>query len=75
MPLRFGYRQTGLPFSPDDTRATEKTFGAGFGLALSSSGDIVLASADLAVERGSRSGGGLTEDFWRVTISLLVSGL
>jgi hypothetical protein len=75
MPLRFGYRQTGLPFSPNDTRATEKTFAAGFGLALSTSGDIVLAAADLAVERGRRSGDGLTENFWRVTISLLVSGL
>jgi hypothetical protein len=75
MPLRFGYRQTGLPFSFDDTRTKEQAFAAGFGLALSTSGEVVLAGADFAVERGRRSGGGLTENFWRVTISLLASGL
>ncbi|MEM7417056.1 MAG: hypothetical protein AAF389_16235 [Gemmatimonadota bacterium] len=74
-PLRFGFRRTGLPFSFEDGSGTERAFGGGFGLELSRSGDVVLASVDLAIERGQRSGAGLTERFWRATISLLASGL
>jgi len=73
-PLRFGFRQTGLPFSFDDDRVDERVFSAGFGLALNTTNSIVLAGVDLAVERGRRSGGGLTESFWRATLSLLASG-
>jgi len=74
-PLRFGFRQTGLPFSFDDSGTTERVIAGGFGLALSTSGDITLAGVDLAIERGRRFGGGLTETFWRATISLLASGI
>jgi hypothetical protein len=74
-PIRFGYRQTGLPFSFDDSGTTERVLAGGFGLALSRSGGITLAGVDLAIERGRRSGGGLTENFWRATISLLASGI
>jgi hypothetical protein len=74
-PIRFGYRQTGLPFSFDDGGTTERVIAGGFGLALSRSGGITLAGVDLAIERGRRSGGGLTENFWRATISLLASGV
>ena len=74
-PLRFGFRSTGLPFSFEDASGSERAFSGGFGLELSRSGDVVLASVDLAIERGQRSGAGLTERFWRATISLLASGL
>ncbi len=75
-PLRFGFRRTGIPFGFDpDDRGSERAFAAGLGLELSSSGDIVLAGVDIAIERGLRSGGGLTENFWRATLSLLASGL
>lgn len=74
-PLRFGFRRTGLPFSFADGGGSERAFGGGFGLELSRSGEVVLASADISIERGQRSGAGLTERFWRVTISLLASGL
>lgn len=73
-PLRFGFRRTGLPFSFDGDRVNERVFSAGFGLALNTTNSIVLAGVDLAIERGRRTGGGLTENFWRATLSLLASG-
>jgi hypothetical protein len=74
-PLRVGYRSTGLPFSFDQGGATEKVISGGFGLELSSQGGVVLAGVDLAIERGERRGGTISEKFWRATISLLASGL
>ena len=73
-PLRFGYRKTGLPFSFPSGAASERVFAAGFGLALNQTGEFLLAGSDFALERGKRSGGGVTEDFWRLTISVVVSG-
>lgn len=73
-PLRFGYRKTGLPFSFDASSASERILSAGFGITLNTTNDIVLAGVDVAVERGRRSGGGITESFWRATISLLAAG-
>lgn len=74
-PLRFGFRRVGLPFAFESSGAVERSFSAGLGLDLSQSGGVVLAGVDVAIERGRRSGMGLTEDFWRATISLLASGL
>lgn len=73
-PLRFGFRQTDLPFAFDGNGATERIFSGGFGLSLNTTNDVVLAGVDLSVERGRRTGGGITENFWRGTISLLASG-
>ena len=73
-PLRFGFRRTGLPFAFEDQDASERIFAGGFGLALNTTGGIVLASSDFAIERGRRTGAGITEDFWRATISLILSG-
>lgn len=74
-PLRFGFRRTGLPFSFDDETATERIFSGGLGLTLNTTNNIVLAGADIGIERGRRSGAGISEGFWRATISLVVSGL
>jgi hypothetical protein len=74
-PLRLGYRQTGLPFSFDAGGAKERVLSGGVGLELARLEDVVLASVDLAIERGRRSGGGITESFWRATISLLAAGI
>jgi hypothetical protein len=74
-PLRFGYRKTGLPFSFASGSASERVFAGGFGLVLNQTDEIVLAGADFGLERGRRSGGGVTEDFWRLTFSIVVSGL
>lgn len=73
-PLRFGFRRSGLPFSFDDQDATERILSGGFGLVFNTTNDVVLASADFALERGRRIGAGITENFWRATISLLLSG-
>lgn len=73
-PLRVGFRETGLPFAFDEG-AKERIVSGGFGLELSSSGDVVLAGVDFAIERGHRFGGGVNEKFWRATLSLLASGL
>lgn len=73
-PLRFGYRETELPFAFDGDGATERIFSGGFGLALNTTNDVVLAGVDLSIERGRRTGFGITENFWRGTISLLASG-
>jgi hypothetical protein len=75
LPVRFGFRRSGLPFSFDDATATERAFSGGIGLSLNSAGELVLAGADLAIERGRRSGAGITEKFWRATISVVVSSL
>jgi hypothetical protein len=73
-PLRFGFRQSSLPFSLVADRASERVFAGGFGLGLNEAEGIVLAGVDLAVERGRRTAGPVTEEFWRGTVSLRVSG-
>ena len=72
-PLRFGFRRTGLPFSFGADNATERVFSGGFGLDLNRAVDLRLAGADFALERGRRTGGGVIENFWRATISLMLS--
>lgn len=74
VPLRFGFRQSGMPFSFDDSTVQERILSGGFGVALNTTNEIVLAGVDFALERGRRSGAGITENFWRATISLLASG-
>ena len=73
-PLRFGYRRTGLPFSFGGEDGSERSLSGGFGLTLAEVGDVPLASADFAIERGRRSGGGIMENFWRATASIVLSG-
>lgn len=74
VPLRFGYRYKELPFSLEAERATERVFAGGLGITLAEVEGSVLAGVDLAVERGRRSAGPATENFWRGTVSLRVSG-
>ena len=73
-PLRLGCRKTDLPFAFGTSAGSESILSTGFGLTLNETGGIVLASADLALERGTRTDSSLTEKFWRVTISLNISG-
>jgi hypothetical protein len=74
-PLRLGFRHSDLPFAAPSESASERAFSGGFGLDLNQTGDFVLAALDLAVERGRRSAGSLTENFWRGTLSLRLAGL
>ncbi len=73
-PLRFGYRRSTLPFSFDADEVTERIFSGGVGLALNRTNDITLAAVDLAVERGRRWAGGISENFWRGTVSFQAAG-
>lgn len=73
-PLRIGYRRTELPFVFSEGTPVESVFSAGLGLALQESGEFTLAGVDVAVERGNRADDGLSEDFWRATLTLRVSG-
>lgn len=75
LPLRVGWRRTELPFRLSGASARESGPSIGGGLLLQERIDgLPLARADLAVERGSRTAGPLTEHFWRSTVSLRVAG-
>jgi len=74
-PLRLGFRRSGLPFTVGGESASERIFSGGLGLVLAQGGEIVLANLDLGIERGRRTAGPLTENFWRATLSVRASGL
>jgi hypothetical protein len=74
-PLRVGYRYAGLPFGlASDEPGSERAFSGGFGFAFNETNGILLAGADIAVERGERQAGSVLERFWRVTAAIRVSG-
>jgi hypothetical protein len=73
-PLRLGFKRADLPFSMVGTTAIEQSFAGGLALTLSESNGATLASTDLAIEKGHRSGGSFTENFWRATVSLKLAG-
>ncbi len=84
-PLRFGFRYAQLPFTPAPTSgegvfAKEISGAIGLGLRLAADDFGPLAVADLSVERGQRKGwdsavsGGLTENFWRLSMSINLFG-
>lgn len=74
-PLRFGYRSNGLPFAlGEGETGSERAFSGGLGFAFNETNGVLLAGVDLAVERGERSAGALSETFWRLTAALRVAG-
>jgi hypothetical protein len=74
LPLRVGYRTWQLPFRFEGEDPVEAVVSAGLGLNLTQVEDVVLAGVDLALERGSREAGALSETFWRGTLTFRVSG-
>ncbi len=74
MPLRFGYRRTDLPFRLGEDDPVESILAAGIGINLRQIGTISLARVDVAVERGSRDAGTLSETFTRMTVTLRLAG-
>jgi hypothetical protein len=72
-PLRVGFRRSGLPFSVGGGDGTEQVYSGGLALVLNETNGVVLATTDVAVERGRRTGGSVTEEFWRGTISVRLS--
>lgn len=73
-PVRLGFRRAEFPFEVDGERPVESAFALGSGLVLSELEGIPLAGLDLSVERGNRSAADLSEDFWRTTLTLRLSG-
>ncbi len=73
-PLRVGYRRAQLPFLFDGETPVERLAAAGIGLELFRYEDTVLGGLDLALERGDRRAGSLSEQFWRGTMTIRVSG-
>lgn len=76
-PIRLGFNYGKLPFTMDGETPTEWAGALGFGIHFNETQFGPLASADATLERGSRGSAestGLTEDFWRVTVSLSLFG-
>lgn len=74
LPIRFGWRRAELPFRLGTLDPVETTYSGGLGIVLARGGALPLAAMDASIERGSRSGGTIAEDFWRSTLSFRVSG-
>ena len=74
LPLRLGYRRSGLPFLFRGESAVENTFSGGFSVVMAQALGIPLATFDAAVEIGSRSAGELDESFRRLTFTIRVGG-
>ncbi len=73
--LRVGYRRGGLPFAPVGSESpTESIWSGGIGLDLFQVGPTVVAASDFTLERGSRTVGSLSEEYWRFALSVRVSG-
>lgn len=81
-PLRIGARRTQLPFHGNsESAASEFTVSGGLGFQLAGDDFGPLAMADLGFERGKRNGwestanpDGLSETFWRMTVSVSLFG-
>ncbi|MFO8174684.1 MAG: hypothetical protein R6T96_10410 [Longimicrobiales bacterium] len=73
-PLRLGMRRSTLPFLLDGAEPRESLVSAGLGLNLSQAEAFILAGVDLALERGTREAGSFSEDFYRGTLTVRVSG-
>ena len=74
VPIRVGYRSVGLPYKVDGADLTESSVTMGLGLNFLEAEGLRLGWLDVAMERGSRTGGVLDETFWRATFSLGISG-
>jgi hypothetical protein len=67
-------RRSDLPFRFGDEAPRETLLSAGVGLELFRAEDVVLGALDLALERGKRDAGELSERFWRGTLTIRVAG-
>lgn len=74
-PLRLGYRRADLPFSFAGGDPSEWALSGGVGITLAQVEDErPVARLDVALERGEREGGSISESFWRATFTLRASG-
>ncbi len=73
MPFRVGARRSGLPFRFAGEDPTEMLVAGGIGINLTRPQDLLAGGVDLAVERGQREAGALSETFWRGTVTLRIA--
>jgi hypothetical protein len=73
-PLRLGVRRSDLAADAPGVTARETLASAGLGLELFRAAEVVVGGMDLALERGKREAGDLSERFWRGTITIRVAG-
>ena len=73
-PFQVGYRRSTLPFTFDSEEAVETAFTAGMGIDFVRTENATLAGMGIALERGSRDAGSLSERFWRASLTLRVAG-
>ena len=71
-PIRLGMRKTDLPFTFDGENPTERVWSGGIGLNLLPPQVGVMGAIDVALERGTRDAGSLSESFWRATMTFRV---
>ena len=71
-PVRFGMRRSDLPFTFDGDNPSERVFSGGIGLNLVPRETGLVGAIDLAVEKGTREGGSLSESFWRMSVTFRV---
>lgn len=72
-PVRLGARYGAQPFSFGGESPTESALSFGLGARLAGSEETPMALVDLAIERGARGDlgeNGLSESFWRATVSV-----
>lgn len=81
-PIRLGVRRSTLPFhNANESEVSEWAVSGGLGLMLAGDDFGPLAVADIGFEKGRREGlestaapGGLTENFWRATVTVSLFG-
>lgn len=74
LPIRLGYRRAQLPFLHDGAEASERAVTGGFGFHLADLEDVPMARLEIGFQRGTREAGSFSEDFWRTTVSIRLSG-
>lgn len=74
LPIRLGYRRTDLPFGFKGESGDESSLSAGVGLNLAEIQVVPIARMDVSLERVNREAGELSEELWRTTVSLRLSG-
>lgn len=79
-PVRLGFQYRELPYGLGDETPTEWLVGGGVGMRVGTNPASPAARVDLSVQRGQRTAGGsatvpeLTEEMWRVAISIALFG-
>jgi hypothetical protein len=74
LPIRFGFRQSDLPFRFLENKVKERTVSFGFSVVMYQTLGFPLAALDVALEAGSRSSKGYDESLRRLTMTLRVGG-